>query len=376
MAPVIVNSFVLSRYQRSILCIFENLFTVNIEKSKNTKFYRNLLCDGDTQIKHKNDMSLQTTTLLLSIYTNILENMKETVSDTVLHVCDELVFSGLFNLQYDNINLETTINDILEEFAKMVHTTVNLNFNDIIIGIYGLNRNNEIVSDPYTVINAIELQDNCKTIFTRARYLNMLNFKSDAMFFTNAQHFQIIINHIRDSKFMVEETHNINMYTNTNNLAYTSDPENLETVICINNRNIPICYNLNFNAVEFYDDNLLYTVIIKNDLHKSYFHNIILTESYIEAATEALEYEYGMVVAFPRALIVMTKDYAINTREEFLNRSYNHNKLIVHISYIDEHGNINYCIVDPNFERYYLNTNNIRYVFDTDGSEVTKYNKR
>lgn len=375
MAPVMVNSFILSRYQRAIIDILENIFTVNIQQSNGDKFFRDLLCDGDTKLQHKNLMTLQDTTLVLSIYTSILVNMKneaeDAVSDTIIAVCDELVFAGLYNLQYNNIKFEITIKDIIIECNNMSHATVNLDFNDVLHGIYGVRKN--INLDPTIIIDCVAKKDCCDEIFTKYRYLNMLNIKSNALFFTKEQHFQIIIDYIRNSKFVVQKTNEMNMSANLDDITFNIDVESLEPIIYVNNCNIPINYNLDSN-VEFYNDNLLYTVIIQNELKKKYFYNLVLTEDYNEAATEALEYEYGIVVAFSRTFIDLTQEHEV-VKEDFINKNYTASRYISHLLYSNENGNLQYYIVDSDLERFYLKTTNIERVFARNGLEGTKYNQ-
>lgn len=376
MAPVMVNSFILSRYQRAIIDILENIFTVNIEQSNDDKFFRDLLCDGDTKLQHKNLMTLQDSTLVLSIYTSILVNMKneveDAVSDTIIAVCDELVFAGLYNLQYNNINFELTIKDIIVECNNMSHATVNLDVNDVLHGIYGIRKN--INLDPTIIIDCVVKKDCCDEIFTKCRYLNMLNIKSNALFFTNEQHFQIIINHIRNSKFVAKQTNEMNMSANLDDITFNIDVESLEPIIYVNNCNIPINYNLNTNDVEFYNENLIYTVIIQNELNSKYFYNLVLTEDYNEAATEALEYEYGIVVAFSRSFIDLTQEHEV-VKEDFINKNYTASRYISHLLCSNENGNLTYYIVDSDLERFYLKTTNIERVFARNGLEGTKYNQ-
>lgn len=371
---VTMASFMLFETQANFLKVFNVIFDVKIKLGDVQILLdpiREFLYTEDNMIQKPKD-NLQHQTFVLAIYMYICRKLNKSMrlSHSILKFGEDLVFAGLYNLNYNTTDHHLDFLTIMEETDKCQPEYVEISEMEILFAIYGVDhKHNHVIQKyqekdnmlshytPYElIVNLIE-EIGQKETLVPDRNENIKSYISKTVLFTEKEKCKILMEQLEYSPYLNIKILQVNQNLNTIDYAYMN-----YCTIC--DRKVPI-----FATLDEYvdaDKSNLYGVIMDHNLHNYIPETTILTNELFEAREIASEFEYGLVVAFPHDLL--SNDAGLKVvKSSFMNRKYipSHvketslGKRVTHLVYSSSTGSVYNMVTDYNSNKKLLDLSNI-----------------
>lgn len=314
-------------YQQTLISLLKHKLKVTVKYSdeKYISPSNQLLFDEKNNLITTDIRTSQSqhATLVLAIYMNLLEGMN--VSQNLLLFGDALVFSGLYNSKFNSSKFLTLLSGFKDEISNLKTTNFTISDIQVAASYYGINKDHLNLFLQLDILAIEKYNDVCRflqqlvndagknvhKIFTVSRFINMLENKPGTRLFTTKDFILLVISRLQKSEF-------INIYQDepTNKSNKIVKDEN--TTILVPTTGQPYIKDQRRGKIDVYMDietfeathtinRFLYTVIMTYDYECiSIYTDLTFTDNIYEAVKTAQEFEYGMVVVFPKKKLLFS----------------------------------------------------------------------
>lgn len=299
-----MTSLLLMDAQEKLLRLFSDKFNIKIKLGEIQVFVnriRRLLYTSDSMLK-KPEKYMQQQTLVLAIYMYICRKLNQSMrlSNSLLEFGENLVFAGLYNLNYNSKEFDVIYPTFQEEMKSAQPEYIEITEMEIMFAIYGVDHKHidkyntqDTLLAHYTpfqficnLINDIGMNE----ILVNQRKINIKSFISETLLFNEEDKCRILMEQVDNSCFL-----NIRTFT-INETVHDFDYSTMKYINmdgCI----IPIFQKFDM-LLNFSKENL-YGVVMRYDLFSDVLpKTTILTNELFEALEVASEFEYGIVFVY------------------------------------------------------------------------------